>query len=166
MATCLRLWWHKLTEGASPPTDREGSNQINLVQIQTRRLVSYSYLGEWLSPFHISYHIAYKIVHIMCTYLFCWRKGSVQRTFFTGFTLAPVDNGVRSVAAFAAREELARAEQRIWGDDPDTLRTEIRMRIPPISEFSPSQVSGAMRRRMGPPPMALVPSSRRQRTMV
>ena len=45
---------------------------------------------------------------------------------------APVDDGIRSVAASAAREELARADQRIWGDDPDALRTEIWMRIPPI----------------------------------
>ena len=37
----------------------EGSNQINLVQTQTRRLVFYAYLGERLSPFHISYCIAY-----------------------------------------------------------------------------------------------------------
>ena len=79
---------------------------------------------------------------------------------------APVDDGVQSVAASAAREELARAEQRIWGDNPDALCTEIRMRIPPISESSPSRVSGATRQRTGLPPMALVPSSRRQRTMV
>jgi hypothetical protein len=78
----------------------------------------------------------------------------------------PVDNSVRSVAASAAQEELARAEQMIWGDNPDALRTEIWMRSPPISESSPSRVSGATRRRTGPPPMALVPSSCRQRTMV
>ena len=78
----------------------------------------------------------------------------------------PVDDGVRSVAASAAREELARADRRIWGDDLDALHAEIRMRIPPISESSPSRVSGATRRRMGPPPMTLVPSSRRQWTMV
>ena len=79
---------------------------------------------------------------------------------------APVNDGVRSVAVSAAREELARAERRIWGNDPDSLRTEIRMRIPPVSESSPSRVSGTTWRRMGPPPMALVASSRRQRTMV
>ncbi len=37
----------------------EGPNQINLVQTQTCRLVFYSYLGEWLSPFNISYCIVY-----------------------------------------------------------------------------------------------------------
>ena len=79
---------------------------------------------------------------------------------------APFDDGVQSVALSAAWEELARAERRIWGDDPDALCTEIWMRIPPISESSPSWVSGATRRRMGPPPMALIPSSRHQRTMV
>ena len=63
---------------------------------------------------------------------------------------APVNKGVRSVDMSAAREELARAEQRIWGDDPDALHTEIRLRIPPISESSPSWVSGATRRRTGP----------------
>ena len=29
----------------------------------------------------------YEIVHIMCIYLFCWRKGSVRRTLLAGFTL-------------------------------------------------------------------------------
>ena len=79
---------------------------------------------------------------------------------------APVDDGVRSVAVSAAREDLTKAEQRIWGDDPDALRREIWMRIPPISESSLSQVSGATRRRTEPLLMVLVPSSRRQRTMV
>ncbi len=44
----------------------------------------------------------------------------------------PVNDGVRSVAASDAPEELARAEQRIWGDNLDALRTKIPMRIPPI----------------------------------
>jgi hypothetical protein len=79
---------------------------------------------------------------------------------------APVDDGIRSVAPSAAREELARAERMIWGDNLDALRTEILMRIPPISESSPSRMSGATRRRTRLLPMALVPSSRRQRTMV
>jgi hypothetical protein len=77
----------------------------------------------------------------------------------------PVNDGVRSVAASATREELVRAEQRIWGDDPGALHMEIRLRIPPISESSPSRVSGSTRRRTGLPPMVLVPSSRRQWTM-
>ena len=68
---------------------------------------------------------------------------------------APVNDSVQSIAASAAWVELARAERRIWGDDPDALRTEIRMRILPISESSPSRVSGATRRQTGPPPMAL-----------
>ena len=79
---------------------------------------------------------------------------------------APVDDGVRSIAVSAAREDLTKAEQRIWGDDPDALRREIWMRIPPISESSLSQVSGTTRRRTEPLLMVLVPSSRRQRTMV
>ena len=78
----------------------------------------------------------------------------------------PINNGVQSVAVSAAREKLARAGQRIWGDDPDALRTEIWMRIPPISESSPSRVRRARRQQTGLPPMALVPSSHRQRTMV
>ena len=79
---------------------------------------------------------------------------------------ALVNDGVRSVSASATQEELARTEQWIWGDDSDTLHAEIQLRILPISESPPSRVSGATRRRTGPPPMALLPSSRHQRTMV
>ena len=79
---------------------------------------------------------------------------------------ACVDNGIRSAAASAAGEELARAEQKIWGDNPAPHCPPMRMGIPPILAFSSSQASGAARWRTGLPPMALVPASCRQQTMV
>ena len=77
-----------------------------------------------------------------------------------------IDDGAQSVTASAAREELARAEQRIWGDDPDKPsygdpdEDRAHLGIPP------SRKSRATWRRTGLPPMVLVPLSCRQWTMV
>ena len=78
----------------------------------------------------------------------------------------PVNVGVKSAAASADQEELARIEQRICGDDPEALCLPMGMGIPNVSASSPSLVSRAIRRQMGPPPMALVSLSRHQRTKV
>ena len=96
------------------------------------------------------------------------RAFSIIALSFESAALAagPVDNGIQSAAASANREELGRAEQRIWGDNPDALRPPMQMGIPSVLASSPFRVSGAAWQWTGPPPMALVLTSCCQWTMV
>ena len=79
---------------------------------------------------------------------------------------ARIDDGILSAATSTAQKELARAQRRIWGDNPDTLHPPMRMGTPPILASSPSRASGATWQQTGLPLMALVRASCRQRTMV